>query len=56
MLALYASEPGVFEAEVVEVIEELAGDVGFALRSIAADRARTQALEDLRSSEAFLEA
>ena len=56
VLALYASEPGVFEAEVVEVVEELAGDVGFALRSIAADRERTQALEDLRSSEAFLEA
>ena len=54
VLALYAAEPGVFEAEVVEVIEELAGDVGFALRSIEADRERTQALEDLRSSEAAL--
>ena len=54
VLALYAAEPGVFEAEVVEVVEELAGDVGFALRSIEADRERTQALEDLRSSEAAL--
>ncbi len=52
VLALYAAEPGVFEAEVVEVLEELAGDVGFALRSIEADRERTQALEDLRASEA----
>ncbi len=56
VLALYAAEPGVFDAEVVEVVEELAGDVGFALRSIDADRERTQALEDLRASEAFLEA
>ena len=54
VLALYAAEPGFFEAEVVKVVEELAGDVGFALRSIETDRERTQALEDLCSSEAAL--
>jgi PAS domain S-box-containing protein len=54
-LALYASQPGLFEGEVLQLIEELGADLGFALESIDARREREKAAEALRHSKAFLE-
>ena len=55
-IGLFGSEPGLFEGEVVATIEELAGDVGFALLAIEGRRGRDEAQEALRASTASLEA
>jgi PAS domain S-box-containing protein len=44
-LALYAAEPGAFDAEIVRLIEEMAADIGFALSTID-DRSRIRRAED----------
>ena len=54
-LALYSAEPGVFVQDVLGLVEELAGDVGFALDAIDARREREEAVAALVESRGFLQ-
>jgi PAS domain S-box-containing protein len=56
VLSLYSERAQVFDAEVVERIEELADDIGFALESIDTRREKEDAARALRESNTFLEA
>jgi PAS domain S-box-containing protein len=49
-LILYASEAGFFDAEEIKLLEELAGDIAFALEVAEADVNRVQAERALRES------
>jgi PAS domain S-box-containing protein len=51
VLNVYADLPAVFDGEVVAILEELASDLGFALKSIDDHNERTRAEAALRRSE-----
>jgi two-component system cell cycle sensor histidine kinase/response regulator CckA len=55
VLALYAGQPEVFAPEVIQLVEELAADVGFALENAEARRGREEATAALAQSKGFLE-
>jgi len=51
-LTLYSSKPHTFDAEIVALLEEMAADIGFALKTLD-DRRRSDAAEEaVRASEA----
>jgi PAS domain S-box-containing protein len=50
-LSVVADQPAVFDDEIIGLVEELAADVGFALRTIEISSRRTQAERALRESE-----
>jgi PAS domain S-box-containing protein len=56
VLALYSEQPGVFVPQVVQLIEGLAADVGFAVEGAEARQEREDAAAALARSKAFLEA
>ena len=56
VLSLYSERAWVFDSEVVERIEGLADDIGFALESIDARREREEATRALAESKTFFEA
>ncbi len=51
VLTLYASEPGFFDQDEVELIEEIARDISFALEKMKQEEERDQAVELLKRSE-----
>ncbi|MBI3140515.1 MAG: PAS domain S-box protein [Rhodocyclales bacterium] len=51
VLSLYAAAPGVFDARVVELLQEMAFDISFALEHIAREGERRAALQALQESE-----
>ena len=51
-LNVYSGEPGYFNDKVVRLLDELAGDIGFAAHFIEQQERREQAEEALRESEA----
>jgi PAS domain S-box-containing protein len=62
IFGMWAGEPGYFDAEEVKLLEELAGDIAYAVEHLDLDQRvkqrsaeLSQALEDLRRSEAELE-
>jgi PAS domain S-box-containing protein len=55
-LNVYATEPGFFGAEIVSLLDELAGDLGFALDAIGAREAQQSSERKLQESEARLRA
>jgi light-regulated signal transduction histidine kinase (bacteriophytochrome) len=52
---LWSAEPGFFDAGEVKLLEELAGDIAFAVRHLEIAAGLQQALDALRKSEAGLE-
>jgi len=50
-LSLYASETAVFDAEMLALLEELAGDLGFALQAIEDRAERERSERDLRAEQ-----
>lgn len=48
---LYAAEPGVFDAEEIRLLDELAMDIGFAMEKREAEDRRAEAEASLRASE-----
>jgi PAS domain S-box-containing protein len=55
VLALYTGKPGVFDADVIQLVEELAADIGFAAENADARREREEAAAALAESKGFLE-
>ena len=51
VLSLYASETAVFDAEMLALLEELAGDLGFALQAIEDRAERERSERDLRAEQ-----
>jgi len=52
-LNVYSSQPDGFSDAEVELLVEVSGDLGFALKAIEGQEARQRAEEELRESEAF---
>ncbi len=52
--SLYASDEGVFHGEQIEILEEVADDISFALDNFEKERQRKRMEEDLKHSEAHL--
>ena len=52
---LYASEPNVFDAEQVGLLESLSSDISYALDALDQEQLRLQAEEDLRETRDYLE-
>jgi PAS domain S-box-containing protein len=50
LLAIYAEEPGAFEAEEVTLLEELAADLSYGITSLRGEQDRRRAEEGLRAS------
>jgi PAS domain S-box-containing protein len=55
ILGLYTGQSGVLEPEVIELVEELAADIGFAVETAESRREREEAAATLAESKAFLE-
>ena len=54
VFGVYAGEPGVFRSKEIELLEEAASDIGFAIGHIESEDRRLQAEAALRRSEAHL--
>ena len=50
-LTLYAAEPGFFDDQIVRLLEEMTGDITFALKSLEDEEQREIAEEELRRNE-----
>ena len=51
VITCYSSEPGFFTARIVRLLDELSGDISFALRTLDHEAQRVAAERDLRQSE-----
>ena len=56
VLNVYAAETGVFDVETVSLLEELAGDLGFALKALEDGAARRSAEDEMHASARRLSA